>query len=366
MGGETGSAAGSTRLKATRKVRLGRTSVTVTAIGIGTNPLGGLHEAVPEAIARATVERAWARGIRYFDVAPVYGYGFAERMVGQVLQTRPRDEYTLTTKVGRLLLAEGPAERLDGSVMYQGAPLYKGTDPVAPYFDFSYDGVMRSIESSRQRMGIEHFDALHIHDPERFPDEALDGAYRALAELKSAGVIGAIGVGVNTVGVLIDMAARADFDCFLLAGRYTLLDQSALPELLPLCVQKGIAIIAAGVYNSGILSHPDPGSIAGVGMDVDDIPTWKDNVTFNYTPAGADVIARAAAIKRVCDRHGVPLMAAAIQFPMHHPAVSCVLTGPREPDHVDVNNEMLEYPIPDALWGELKYEGLLAPEAPTP
>jgi D-threo-aldose 1-dehydrogenase len=351
---------------ATARVALGRTDVMVTQIGIGTNPLGGLHEAIDPAFARATIERGWDGGIRYFDVAPVYGYGFAERIVGEALREYPRDEYVLTTKVGRLLLTAGPPEREDTMVLWQGEQLYKGTDAVRPYFDFSYDGVMRSIESSRQRMGIDRFDALHIHDPEWFPDEAVEGAYRALAELKAAGVIGAIGVGVNSVQVLIDLAQRADFDCFLLAGRYTLLDQAALPELLPMCLKRGIAIIAAGVYNSGILSHPDPGSIAGVGTGAQDIPTWKDNVTFNYVPAGAQVIARAAAIKAVCDRHGVPLMAAAIQFPMHHPAVPCVLTGPRAPDHVDVNNEMFAFPIPDALWAELKHEGLLPHEAPTP
>jgi D-threo-aldose 1-dehydrogenase len=340
--------------------------VTVAQLGIGTNPLGGLHEAIPRPVARSVIETAWRSGVRYFDVAPVYGYGFSERVVGEVLRERPRDEYALTTKVGRLLLADGPAEREDTMVLWRGVQLYKGTDAVKPYFDFSYDGVMRSLEASRERTGIDRFDALHIHDPDWFPDEAIDGAYRALHELKRTGVIGAIGVGVNQWRILVDLAHRADFDCFLLAGRYTLLDQSALVELLPLCVDRGISIIAGGVYNSGILSHPNPGSIGPVDSGPDAIETWKDNVTYDYVPAGRDVIERAARLKAVCDRHGVPLMAAAIQFPLHHPAVATVLTGPRSPEHVVVNNEMLRFPIPDDLWAELKHEGLLPAGAPTP
>ncbi len=317
-------------------------------------------------MARSTVETAWRSGVRYYDVAPVYGYGYAERVVGEVLRELPRDEYLLTTKVGRLLLTDGPADHEDTMVLWEGVQLYKGTDAVKPYFDFSYDGVLRSLEASRERIGIDRFDALHIHDPDWFPDEALDGAYKALSELKAAGEIGAIGVGVNQWEILVDYARRADFDAFLLAGRYTLLDQSALPELLPLCEERGISIIAGGVYNSGILSHPDPGTISGVSSGADAIETWKDNVTYNYVPAGPEIIARAAALKAVCDRHGVPLMAAAIQFPMHHPAVATVLTGPRAPEHVVVNNEMLRFPIPDQLWTELKAEGLLPAEAPTP
>jgi D-threo-aldose 1-dehydrogenase len=357
---------GTTSFDPFERVPLGRTDVRVDQLGIGTNPLGGLHQEIPEAVARATIEMAWRTGVRYYDVAPVYGYGFSERIVGEVLRTQPRDEYLLTTKVGRLLLDDGPADREDTMVLWEGVQLYKGTAAVKPYFDFSYDGVMRSLDASRERMGIDRFDALHIHDPDWFPDEALDGALKALMELKASGEIGAVGVGVNGWEILVDFARRADFDAFLLAGRYTLLDQSGLAELLPLCVEKGISIIAGGVYNSGILSHPDPGSIGGVSSGADAIETWKDNVTYNYVPAEQEIIDRAAALKSVCDRHGVPLMAAAIQFPMHHPAVATVLTGPRSPEHVVVNNEMLRYPIPDQLWAELKAEGLIPAEAPTP
>jgi D-threo-aldose 1-dehydrogenase len=357
---------GTSSFEPTDTVPLGRTETRVPRLGIGTNPLGGLHEAIPRALARATIETAWRTGVRYFDVAPVYGYGFAERVVGEVLRDHGRAEYTLTTKVGRLLLTDGPADHEDTMVLWQGVQLYKGTDAVKPYFDFSYDGAMRSLESSRRRMGIERFDALYIHDPDLYPDEALEGAYRALDELKRAGVIGAIGVGVNQWPLLVELAGRADFDCFLLAGRYTLLDQGALDELLPLCERKGISIIAGGVYNSGILSHPDPGSIRDVNTAPEAIESWKGNVTYDYVPAGPEIIARAARLKAICEEHGVPLMAAAIQFPMHHPAVAAVLTGPRCPEHVVVNNEMLRYPVPDALWADLKAAGLLPAEAPTP
>ena len=176
-----------TSFEPTERVALGRTTVQVPQLGLGTNPLGGLHAPIPHAVACSTIETGWRTGVRYYDVAPVYGYGYSERIVGEVLQQHPRDEFLLTTKVGRLLMADGPADREDTMVLWEGAQLYKGTDAVKPYFDFSYDGVMRSLDDSRERMGIDRFDALHIHDPDWFPDEALDGAYKALAELKAAG-----------------------------------------------------------------------------------------------------------------------------------------------------------------------------------
>jgi D-threo-aldose 1-dehydrogenase len=349
-----------------KQVNLGRTDVRVTQLGIGTNPLGGIHEAIPQSVAEATIVRCWELGIRFYDVAPVYGYGKSEMIVGKVLAGKPRDSFTLTTKVGRLLLEDGPAEREDVMVLWEGVQLYKDTPPVKPYFDFSYDGVLRSVEASQKRTGIERFDALYIHDPDLYPNEALDGAFKALDQLRRDGTIKAVGCGMNQWEMLADFARRADFDMFLLAGRYTLLDQSALAELLPLCEEKGIAIVNGGVYNSGILSHPDPGSISGVSSAGDAIPTWKDNVTYNYVPAEPAIIQKAAKIKAVCDRHGVPLMAAAIQFSLHHPAVPTVLMGPRSPEHVESNVAMFRCDIPNDLWAELKHEGLLPQEAPTP
>jgi D-threo-aldose 1-dehydrogenase len=354
------------RFEPTRQVSLGRTDVMVTQMAIGTVPLSGLFEDVSYADARAVVEAGWESGVRFYDVAPLYGYGFAERVVGDVLREQPRESYSLATKVGRLLQTTGPADREDHTVDYDGEPRFADAGSERPFFDFTYDGVKRSIEASQERTGIDRFDILHIHDPEDFMDEATDGAYKALDELRSSGVVGAIGVGSNNWDCHLEMTRRGDFDCFLLAGRYSLLDQGALPELLPVCEARGIAVIAAGVYNSGILSHPDPGSISGVSRDASDMESWKDNVTFDYEPASAQIIAKAARIKDVCDRHGVLLAAAAVQFPLHHPAVACVLVGPRTPEHVRVNNDLLRFEIPDALWGELKHEGLLPESAPTP
>ncbi len=350
----------------TKRVKLGRTDVYVPQLGIGTNPLGGLHDDIPHDEAMAVIEKCWEVGIRYFDVAPVYGYGKSEKVVGEVLRSKKREDYILTTKVGRLLLKDGPPDREDKMVLWDGVQLYKGTPDVKPYFDFSYDGVMRSIEASQERMGIERFDALHVHDPDLYPDEALEGAFRALDKLRSEGIIGAVGAGSNQWQVLAYLAKRADFDCFLLAGRYTLLDQSAFAEFLPLCVERGIVIINGGVFNSGILAHPDPGSIRSVSSVASAIPSWKDNVTYNYVPAEPEMIQKAARIKAVCDRHNTPLRAAAIQFSLHHPAIPTVVVGPRTVEHVVDNMEMFRYEIPADLWAELKHEGLLPQEVPTP
>jgi D-threo-aldose 1-dehydrogenase len=299
-------------------------------------------------------------------MAPLYGYGYAERFVGDVLREQPRASFALATKVGRLLQADGPPAREDRMMLYRGEPLFKDTAPVKPYFDYSYEGVMRSLEASRQRSGIDRFDIVHIHDPESYMHEAADGAYRALDELRRAGTVDAIGVGSNNWDCHLELLERGDYDVILLAGRYTLLDQSALPQLLPLCERRGVAVIAAGVFNSGILAHPEPGSIGGVKRDAAAMSTWKDNVTFNYLPASPEVIDKASAIKVVCDRHEVPLIAAALQFPLHHPAVPALVVGPRAPGHTAANFEAMRLPISSDLWAELKHEGLIAQEAPTP
>jgi len=353
-------------MRHTDLVRIGSTDVEVTLMGVGTNPLGGLHEEIAHDEAIATIERCWDVGLRYFDAAPVYGYGKAEMLVGEVLAAKPRDEFVFETKVGRLLMEDGPDDHEDVMVLWEGERLYRGTGAVKPYFDFTYDGVMRSIADSHERTGLDRFDIVHIHDPDLYPDEAIDGAFRALDQLRSDGTIGAVGCGMNQWEMLEDFANRARFDCFLLAGRYTLLDHTAVESLLPVCEKMGISVIAGGVYNSGILAHPDPGSIGEVSRGPDGFSDWKDNVTFNYVPAERSVIEQAARIKDVCDRHGVPLMAAAIQFPLHHPAVATVLIGPRSPDQVDGNVEMLNFEIPADLWAELKAEGLLTNEVPTP
>jgi len=311
----------------------------VTRLGLGTAPLAGLYRAVAEADALPVIEGAWQSGIRFFDTAPLYGHGLAEQRVGRVLRGKARAEFVLATKVGRLLRADVPPEP---------GQSFRGVPPVNPKFDFSYDGVMRSVEESRERLGIEQIDILHIHDPDDHYREALEGAFRALDELRRDGVISAVGAGMNQAEMLTRFAKEADFDCFLLAGRYTLLDQVALKELLPTCVERGVTIIAAGVFNSGILGDPKPGT------------------HYNYQPAPPDLIERAQRIKAVCERHGVPLRAAAIQFPLGHPAVQTVVVGCRSHDQLEDSIRMFETEIPPAVWEELKAERLLPEEAPTP
>jgi D-threo-aldose 1-dehydrogenase len=311
----------------------------VTRLGLGTAPLAGLYRAVNESDALAVLETAWQRGIRFFDTAPLYGYGLAEARVGKALRSRPRDEFVLATKVGRLLRPDAPPEPGQAFVSDTG---------LSPVFDFFYEAVMRSFEESRRRLGIERIDILHIHDPDDHYEEALTGAYRALVELRSKGVIAAVGAGMNQAEMLTRFARDGDFDCFLLAGRYTLLDQVALRELLPTCVERGVAIIAGGVFNSGILGDPKPGT------------------HYNYQPAPPELLDRAQKLRVVCERHGVPLRAAAIQFPLGHPAVQTVVVGCRSVEQLEDSIRMFETEIPPALWAELKAERLLPEEAPTP
>jgi len=276
--------------------------------------------------AHRVVEAAWQAGIRFFDTAPLYGHGLAEQRLGAVLRAKPREEFVLATKVGRLLRADAPPEP---------GQAYKGVPPVNPTYDFSYDGVMRSVEESLARLGLDRVDVLHIHDPDEHFEEALAGAYRALDRLRAEGTIRAVGAGMNQAEMLVRFGREADFDCFLLAGRYTLLDRTGAAELLPLCVEKSIAIIAGGVFNSGILANPRPGT------------------TFNYQQAPPELVDRALRMEEICARHGVELKAAAIQFPLRHPAVASVLTGCRSVREVEENVRMFQAPIPSSLWDEL-------------
>jgi D-threo-aldose 1-dehydrogenase len=310
----------------------------VTRLGLGSAPLGGLFQAVTDDEAHHVIEAAWQSGIRFFDTAPQYGNGLAEQRFGAVLSTKPRDQFVLATKVGRLLRADAPPQ----SDTFPGAP------PLNPVFDFSYDGVMRSVEESVTRLGIDRIDILHIHDPDEHFAEALSGAYPALDRLRAEGTIKAVGAGMNQAEMLARFAREANFDCFLLAGRYTLLDQVGLKELLPLCVERGIAIIAGGVFNSGILADPRPGT------------------HYNYQAAPDELVRRAARIKAVCERHGVSQKAVAIQFPLGHPAVQTVLTGCRSVDELNENVDAFQAPIPPTVWEDLKADGLLAAEAPVP
>ena len=314
---------------------IGKTGVSVTRLGLGCAPLGGLYAAVSDEQARATVEHAWQLGVRTFDTAPLYGSGLSEERVGAALRDKARDELTLSTKVGRLLESGGSAD-----------PIFDGASAAAPFFDFSYDGALRSLESSLERLGLDRVDIALIHDPDDHYDEALAGAYTALAQLRSEGVVGAIGVGMNQAEALVRFARDADVDCFLVAGRYTLLDHAALGELLPLCVERGIAVIAGGVFNSGILTGGDG--------------------HFDYRPAPPELGARVSRLAAICARWDVPLPAAALQFPLGHPAVACVLAGCRSPAEVAEDARLFELELPSGLWDDLRAEGLLPVDAPVP
>jgi D-threo-aldose 1-dehydrogenase len=327
-------------------VPLGKTRLTVTRFGLGTAPLGGLYEPVTDAQAHATIERAYNAGVRFFDTAPLYGHGLAEKRLGEALRRYAGEAWVLATKVGRLLRVGAPP---DITQYHEGKPFYHGTPAgVNPVLDFGYDGAMRSVEESLGRLGLDRVDILHVHDPDDHVDAALAGAYRALDRLRTEGTIGAVGVGANRTAPLIRFIGEADVDCFLLAGRYTLLDQIGLAELLPLCARHNIAVIAGGVFNSGVLARPAEGA------------------TFDYIPARAGVMATAHRLDAVCRRHGVPLAAAALQFPLGHPAVVSVLAGCRSPAEVDANVRLFGHRIPAALWDELRGEGLISEACPVP
>jgi D-threo-aldose 1-dehydrogenase len=329
-----------------------RTALRPTRLGFGTAEIGGLFRAVSDEDAARVLERAWEIGIRYFDTAPLYGYGNAERRVGAALRDRPRDEYVLSTKVGRLLVPIG--EVPEGADIDRQAvdgvddASYVGTPPVRVVFDYSYDGVLRSVEASLERLGIDRIDILYVHDPDDHWEAAIDGAIPALHRLRDEGRVGAIGAGMNQAPMLARFVREGDIDVVLVAGRYTLLDQAALPELMPLCLERNVAVMIGGVMNSGILADPRPGA------------------RFNYASAPAALVERAQALRAVCERHGVPLRAAAIQFALAHPAVRSLVAGVRTIDHLDDYPALMAVPILDALWGDLRAEGLIHPAAPVP
>jgi D-threo-aldose 1-dehydrogenase len=316
----------------TERVRIGRTDVHVTRLGLGLAPIGGLFTPVGERQAGATVARAWELGIRYFDVAPLYGNGLAERRAGPVLASRPRAGFTLSTKVGRLLRAGG-ADVQD---------IWAEPAEVTPVFDFTADGVRTSYAESLARLGLDRADILHLHDPDDHLRQAGAEALPALTDLRDSGRIGAVSAGANHPRPLADLVRSGGLDCVLLAGRFSLLDQSGGTELLPLCADRGVSVIAAGVFNSGLLADPRPGA------------------AFDYAPADPETLTRALVLRDVCERHGVPLRAAALQFPLTHPAVICVLVGARSPAEVEDAVRMAAVPVPAALWRDLRTQGLIS------
>lgn len=314
-------------------VPVGGSGVQVTRLVFGGAPIGGLFAPVDDDAAQATLEAAWAAGVRAFDTAPHYGVGLSERRIGRFLAGRPRGDYVLSTKVGRLL------ESADGDV--DGAEGYFGTPRLARVRDYSRDGVLASLEASLGRLGVDRIDIALIHDPDDHGPEALDGAYPALAELRAERVIGAVGAGMNQVEMLEWFLPRADLDCVLVAGRYTLLDTRAAASLFPECQRRGVGVLAAGVFNSGVLVDPTPGA------------------TYDYLPAADDVMDRARRIGAACARHGVPIGAAALRFTLRHPAVTAAVVGARSPAEITTDAGYLARDVPDALFDELAAEGLI-------
>lgn len=311
-------------------------------LGFGGAAIGNLLGAVDDEAARAAVDAAWDNGIRYFDTAPHYGLGLSERRIGEALRERPRQDYVLSTKVGRILEpvdSPNPADRDT-----------EGFDVPAAYrrrWDFSADGINRSIEESLQRLGLDHIDIAYMHDPDDFVDEALESGYPALEKLRDEGVVRAIGVGMNQIAVPTRFVRETDIDVVLLAGRYTLLDQSGAEELLPAALERGVRIVLGGVFNSGLLADP------------------RAAATYDYQPAPPELVQRALDIEAICLKYGVPLRAAAIAFGLAHPAVASVLVGVRSPEQAADCVAMAGVTVPETLWEELRERGLCGVGSPS-
>jgi D-threo-aldose 1-dehydrogenase len=324
-----------------------------TELGFGAAPLGNLYRPLTEKEARATLDAAWSAGCRYYDTAPLYGLGLSETRLNGFLRAKPRDSYLISTKTGRLLELCEPKDRSRQGAFFE-------TPSRRERFDYGYDGVMRSLEFSLERLGLDHIDIVYAHDVDVFTHgtkeaadtrfkELMEGGYRALLKLRESGAIKAIGAGINEWDVAERLARAGDFDVFLLAGRYTLLEQDSLQSFLPYCVEKNIGVVIGGPYNSGILATgPKPGAF------------------YNYAPAPAEVLERVARIQAICKAHGVKLAEAALRFPLGHPAIVSVIPGGQKPSEVLRNAEMIGRKIPAALWRDLKAADLLRADAPTP
>jgi D-threo-aldose 1-dehydrogenase len=313
----------------------------LTELSLGCAQLGNLYRAISDEQAHATVDAAWLEGIRYFDTAPHYGLGLSERRLGAGLKARPRDEYVLSTKVGRRLEPRRGADSRDN----------EGFDVPATQrrvWDFSRDGVLRSLEQSLLRLDVDRVDIVYLHDPDEHYHEALETAYPALEELRHQGVVDSIGAGMNQTKMLTDFARHTDMDLLMLAGRYTLLEQGALDDLLPACQQRGIGIVAAGVFNSGLLADSRPAS----------------DSKYNYADAPRDLVRRAQRIADICGAHNTSLPAAALAFPLAHPSVLSVCVGARSAEQVERNVRLHRAGVPDSLWADLKACGLLDSRAP--
>ncbi|MGD9912546.1 MAG: aldo/keto reductase [Rhizobiaceae bacterium] len=332
--------------------RIGNGGLDFTELGFGTAPLGNLYRAISDDDAQAVLTAAWDTGCRYFDTAPLYGLGLSETRVNRFLRGKRRDDYVLSTKIGRLLQVCPPEQRT-------GIGKFFETPTRKEVYDYTHDGVMRSVEFSLERLGVDRIDILYAHDLDIYTlgtQAALDAkfaefmgsGYQALLKLRDEGVIRAFGAGVNEWESCQWLAERGDFDLFLLAGRYTLLEQEALRSFLPLCEQRGIGIVLGGPYNSGVLaSGPKPGAF------------------YNYFEAPQEILDRVARIQSVCRSHGVKLIEAALNFPLQHPAIVSVIPGGQRVEEVKSNRGFLDVQIPPALWADLKAQGLMRKDAPT-
>jgi aryl-alcohol dehydrogenase-like predicted oxidoreductase len=304
---------------------LGRSGLPVTRLGFGGAPIGGLYSAVSDSDAEESLRAAWAMGVRLFDTAPHYGAGRSEQRLGRFLAGLPRDEYVVSTKVGRLLV---DTHEHDGDI-FADEPARRRVR------DYSAEGVYRSIAASLERTGLDRFDIVLIHDPDDAMTEAIEQAYPALHRLREQGAVRAIGAGMNQTPALVRFVEETDMDCVLVAGRYSLLDRRAADDLLPACERRGTGVIVGGVFNSGVLARPEA------------------QATYDYAPVEAAQLRRALRLREVCDRYGVPLAAAALQFPLRHPAVTTALVGVRSADEVAQNMALSNMPIPAELWPEL-------------
>ncbi|MFH9725380.1 aldo/keto reductase [Streptomyces sp. NPDC017254] len=324
------------------RVPIGGTDAWTTRLAFGAAGIGNLYRSVTDEEAAQTLATAWDRGIRSFDTAPHYGLGLSERRLGAFLRDRPRDTYTVSTKVGRLLVPDPGAT---------GDDLANGFAVPAAYrrvWDFSADGVRRGLEASLERLGLDHVDIVYLHDPDDHTDQALREAYPALERLRAEGVLRAVGVGMNQTATPTRFVTETDIDVVLLAGRYTLLDQSGLAELLPAALHRGVSIVAGGVFNSGLLADPRPGA------------------RYDYAAASPETLGRALRLREICERHGVPLRAVAARFPLGHPAVAGVLLGLRSAAEATDAADLLAREIPAALWDELREAHHLPDDAPVP
>ncbi|WP_369032190.1 aldo/keto reductase [Streptomyces adonidis] len=319
---------------------LGGSGVPVSGLGFGGAVIGNLFTEVTDEQAHAAVTAAWESGIRYFDTAPHYGLGLSERRLGQALSAHPRAEYTVSTKVGRRLEpAQGGGDDLANGFAVP-ATLHR-------VWDFSADGVRRTLEASLERLGLDRVDVVYLHDPDDHAEQAFHEGYPALEKLRSEGVVGAIGAGMNQTAMLTRFVRDTDVDVVLCAGRYTLLDQSALTDLLPAAVERGVSVVIGGAFNSGLLADPKPGA------------------TYNYSEAPGDLLQRALCMREIAERHGITLRAAALDFCAAHPAVASVLVGARSVAEVQDAAAQFATPVPSAFWQELRATGLLTTEEPS-